>query len=303
MNALETASLTKVLGRAKVVNAVSMHVENGAIYGLVGDAGSGKTTLLSLASGLMAADTGEVILFGNRSTRYSRTRVGVMLGPQSTIGYLTALDNLMIKALASGLVDARARCIEVLDTLGVNDIKVRVRYSSVDQRVRIRIALALVNRPDLLLLDEPFVGLDSRSSLELSSTLLTLNEETGITIVMASRRIGWLQSMATHYGVLKQGRLQREVSMTRLLVECDGSIRLRTVDLPRVMVLLEESLGPDCIESCRDMMTGEDYLCIRDTDEYLLSGLLHDMDAEVLEMYRSRRSPEEVLLDGARDSS
>lgn len=180
MNALETASLTKVWGRVKAVNAVSMHVENGAIYGLVGDAGSGKTTLLSLASGLMAADTGEVILFGNRSTRYSRTRVGAMLGPQSTIGYLTALDNLMIKALASGLVDARARCIEVLDTLGVNDIKVRVRYSSVDQRVRIRIALALVNRPDLLLLDEPFVGLDSRSSLELSSTLLTLNKETGI---------------------------------------------------------------------------------------------------------------------------
>ncbi len=119
--------------------------------------------------------------------------------------------------------------------------KQKVRGFSLGMRQRLGLALALLGNPDVLLLDEPFNGLDPEATRAMRNLIVRLAQTFGITVVISSHVLDQLDRMATRYGVIANGRMVREMSAEEVAAECGGSLRVRTADSPRALAVLEEA--------------------------------------------------------------
>lgn len=261
MNAIETRGLSKVYGGRRVVSDCNMTVAAGDIYGFVGKNGAGKSTVMKMICGAVAPDGGEVVLFGGVSEGAAAgnvpggvgvggsaaggaatRRVGVLIEEPGLLPNLSAYRNLMAKALAWGIVDAPARCEEVLRLVGLQGAgKRKVRGFSLGMKQRLGLALALLGNPDVLLLDEPFNGLDPEATRAMRNLIVRLNQTLGITVVVSSHVLDQLDRMATRYGVIADGRLVRQMSAEEMAAECGCSLRVRTADTARALAILQEA--------------------------------------------------------------
>ncbi len=261
MNAIETRGLSKAYGGRRVVSDFDMTVAAGDIYGFVGKNGAGKSTVMKMICGVAAPSGGEVVLFGGAlegsgaGSAPSDTgvgdlvagsaairRIGVLIEEPGLLPNLSAYRNLMAKALAWGIVDAPARCEEVLRLVGLAGVgKRKVRGFSLGMKQRLGLALALLGNPDVLLLDEPFNGLDPEATRAMRNLIVRLNETLGITVVVSSHVLDQLDRMATRYGVIADGRLVRQMSAEEMAAECGRSLRVRTADTARALALLQEA--------------------------------------------------------------
>lgn len=261
MNAIETRGLSKAYGGRRVVSDFDMTVAAGDIYGFVGKNGAGKSTVMKMICGVAAPSGGEVVLFGGAlegsgaGSAPSDTgvgdlvagsaavrRIGVLIEEPGLLPNLSAYRNLMAKALAWGIVDAPARCEEVLRLVGLQGAgKRKVRGFSLGMKQRLGLALALLGNPDVLLLDEPFNGLDPEATRAMRNLIVRLNQALGITVVVSSHVLDQLDRMATRYGVIADGRLVRQMSAEEMAAECGRSLRVRTADTARALALLQEA--------------------------------------------------------------
>lgn len=261
MNAIETRGLSKAYGGRRVVSDFDMTVAAGDIYGFVGKNGAGKSTVMKMICGVAAPSGGEVVLFGGAlegsgaGSAPSDTgvgdlvagsaairRIGVLIEEPGLLPNLSAYRNLMAKALAWGIVDAPARCEEVLRLVGLAGVgKRKVRGFSLGMKQRLGLALALLGNPDVLLLDEPFNGLDPEATRAMRNLIVRLNQTLGITVVASSHVLDQLDRMATRYGVIADGRLVRQMSAEEMAAECGRSLRVRTADTARALALLQEA--------------------------------------------------------------
>ncbi|NBJ67475.1 ATP-binding cassette domain-containing protein [Adlercreutzia caecimuris] len=261
MNAIETRGLSKAYGGRRVVSDFDMTVAAGDIYGFVGKNGAGKSTVMKMICGVAAPSGGEVVLFGGAlegsgaGSAPSDTgvgdlvagsaairRIGVLIEEPGLLPNLSAYRNLMAKALAWGIVDAPARCEEVLRLVGLAGVgKRKVRGFSLGMKQRLGLALALLGNPDVLLLDEPFNGLDPEATRAMRNLIVRLNQTLGITVVVSSHVLDQLDRMATRYGVIADGRLVRQMSAEEMAAECGRSLRVRTADTARALALLQEA--------------------------------------------------------------
>lgn len=261
MNAIETRGLSKAYGRRRVVSDFDMTVAAGDIYGFVGKNGAGKSTVMKMICGVAAPSGGEVVLFGGAlegsgaGSAPSDTgvgdlvagsaairRIGVLIEEPGLLPNLSAYRNLMAKALAWGIVEAPARCEEVLRLVGLAGVgKRKVRGFSLGMKQRLGLALALLGNPDVLLLDEPFNGLDPEATRAMRNLIVRLNQTLGITVVVSSHVLDQLDRMATRYGVIADGRLVRQMSAEEMAAECGRSLRVRTADTARALALLQEA--------------------------------------------------------------
>ena len=261
MNAIETRGLSKAYGGRRVVSDFDMTVAAGDIYGFVGKNGAGKSTVMKMICGVAAPSGGEVVLFGGAlegsgaGSAPSDTgvgdlvagsaairRIGVLIEEPGLLPNLSAYRNLMAKALAWGIVDAPARCEEVLRLVGLAGVgKRKVRGFSLGMKQRLGLALALLGNPDVLLLDEPFNGLDPEATRAMRNLIVRLNQTLGITVVVSSHVLDQLERMATRYGVIADGRLVRQMSAEEMAAECGRSLRVRTADTARALALLQEA--------------------------------------------------------------
>ncbi len=261
MNAIETRGLSKAYGGRRVVSDFDMTVAAGDIYGFVGKNGAGKSTVMKMICGVAAPSGGEVVLFGGAlegsgaGSAPSDTgvggpvagsaavrRIGVLIEEPGLLPNLSAYRNLMAKALAWGIVDAPVRCEEVLRLVGLQGAgKRKVRGFSLGMKQRLGLALALLGNPDVLLLDEPFNGLDPEATRAMRNLLVRLNQTLGITVVVSSHVLDQLDRMATRYGVIADGRLVRQMSAEEMAAECGRSLRVRTADMARALALLQEA--------------------------------------------------------------
>lgn len=244
MNIIETHALTRDYGKMRAVDRLDMRVAAGEIYGFVGKNGAGKSTAMKMIAGLVRPTSGSVELFGaQRRAREGFSRGGALIEDPGILPTFSALENLMCKALALGVVRPNAHCRELLELVGLADTgSLRVKKFSLGMKQRLGLALALVGGPDLLLLDEPFNGLDPESTRAMRGALVRLNRERGVTMVISSHVLDQLDRMATSFGVIRSGRMVRELSMDDLHRECGNSIRIRTNDPARTLAILEEAL-------------------------------------------------------------
>mgnify|MGYP001624056930 FL=1 len=241
---LQTMALTKQYGRHRAVDQVSMHIKKGAIYGFIGRNGAGKTTTLRMISGLASPTAGEIELFGCRGRDLSRirSRVGCLIEGPGLYGSMSARDNLKMKSMLLG-VYKRGYEEELLDIVGLGGVgKKPVKRYSLGMKQRLGIALALVGEPDLLVLDEPINGLDPQGIAEVRDTVLKLNRERNMTILISSHILEELSKIATDYGIIHNGTLLQELTNEELMEKCSERLEV-TLDDPERAVPVMDRLG------------------------------------------------------------
>ena len=219
---VETADLThKFSDSETALNAVSLQVPEGSIYGFLGPNGAGKTTTLKLILGLLKKQKGAIRIFGkefetNRVETLRRT--GTMIESPSIYGHLTATENL--KILQKVYRCSTSRIGEVLRLVNLADTgSKRAAQFSLGMKQRLAIAIALLHSPDLLILDEPTNGLDPNGILEIRELLKNLNENHGITILVSSHLLPEIEKLATHIGIINRGVLRFQGTLFELLAK------------------------------------------------------------------------------------
>ncbi len=248
-NALVTRGLTKRYGNHLAVDHVDITIPKGEIYGLVGRNGAGKTTIIRMAAAQTVPTAGELELFGatgERELQKARSRTGAMVEIPSFYPYLTAKENLEYYRRQRGVAGSHV-VEDALRQVGLDDTgKKKFKAFSLGMKQRLGLALALMNRPDLLLLDEPINGLDPEGIVDFRNLLLELNRQYQITILISSHILSELQNLATCYGFIDQGRMLEQVSAGKLAEKCRDCLELRVDDAPRAAAILERQMG------CRD---------------------------------------------------
>ncbi len=247
---LVTCDLTRRYGSIMALNGVTITVCRGDIYGLVGRNGSGKTTLMRQITGQSTPTFGELELFGvSGSTLPSqRSRTGAMIETPSFSPFLTARENLEYYRLQRG-IPGKETVDEVLELTGLQHTgKKKFKAFSLGMKQRLGLALALMNHPDFLILDEPINGLDPEGVVEFRALMLKLNREEGVTILISSHILSELSSIATRYGFMEKGRLLEEISAADLHEKCRTCLRLTVDNGAKAAAVLESALGTSRLE-------------------------------------------------------
>lgn len=239
---LKTENLTKVYGKTKVVNAVSMHVKKGDIYGFIGKNGAGKTTFMRMITGMAAPTGGEIELFGKNDLEKQRKRIGSLIENPGIYPNMTARENLEVVRRSFGITDKNA-VDEMLEFVGLGGTdKKKVKNFSMGMKQRLGIAISLFRNPDFLILDEPINGLDPAGIKEIRDLLLKLNTERKITILISSHILGELSKVATRYGIIRDGSLVEEFEAGELNEKCRRCQKLSIDNLELAVTILEEKL-------------------------------------------------------------
>ncbi len=203
---LQTANLCKNFRKQCAVSNVSLCVEKNTVFGLLGANGAGKSTVLKMIAGILKPSSGTIDFDGQPWTREVLGDIGAFIETPPVYGNLTAYENLKVKAILLGVKEERIR--EVLDIVGLADTgKKRAGQFSLGMRQRLGIALALLNEPKLLILDEPANGLDPAGILELRGLLRGFPAR-GITVLLSSHILSEVQQTADHIGILSEGVLK-----------------------------------------------------------------------------------------------
>ena len=240
---LKTNALCKSYRNFSALNALTMHVPKGSIYGFVGRNGAGKTTLIRLICGLQLPTGGEFELYGRKNTapqiEQSRRRIGAVVENPALYLDMTAQDNLKQQYRVLGLPSYDG-IPELLKLVGLeNTGKKKARQFSLGMRQRLGIAVALCGSPDFLVLDEPINGLDPEGIIEIRELILKLNREKSITVLISSHILDELARLATHYGFIDSGRIIREMSAEELNAACRKCMRMTVTDTAALARVLD----------------------------------------------------------------
>ena len=244
MAVIQTRGLSKRYKDKWAVDHLDLQVEQGDIYGFIGQNGAGKSTTLKLLCGLARPTQGEALLF-DRPIRDSvaRRRVGALIEQPGLYPDLSGRENLQLYATLLGL-DSQARQVDkILETVGLPPKEKKlVKDYSMGMKQRLGVGLALLGGPDLLLLDEPINGLDPEGIREMRELLLGLNRERGLTILVSSHILGELSKIATRYGIIQQGRMVEQITAGELAQKCTDYLHLRAEQPQKAAALLERAL-------------------------------------------------------------
>ena len=202
----------------KTLDDINLEVEKGSIYGFLGPNGAGKTTTLRLLLGLLKKQQGSIHVFGKEFADHrieSLKKIGTLIEQPSLYGHLTARENLEIYRIIYNV--SKERIGEVLELVGLKDTgKKKAKQLSLGMKQRLSIAMALLHNPELLILDEPTNGLDPNGIIETRELIKKLNKENGVTIIVSSHILAEVERMATHVGIIHNGRLLFQGTLTEL---------------------------------------------------------------------------------------
>ena len=255
---LSTRKLSKRYGSKYALKDADIHIHQGDIYGLIGRNGAGKTTLLKLINSQMIPSAGTVVMQGQTMRLgQPRLRIGALVESPGLYPDYDARDNLLFKAIATGRnskahIDGLLKLVEMQDTG-----KKKAKQFSLGMKQRLGIALAMVEDPQLLILDEPINGMDPQGIKDIRETLVKINREMGTTILISSHILDELAKFATTYGIIKDGELIREFTRQQLEQDTRGSIEIRSPEIVKVRAALQ-GLGID-----QTSALGEDGLMLR----------------------------------------
>lgn len=240
---LTTNALGKQYKQFHALNGLSMHVPKGAIYGFVGRNGAGKTTLIRLICGLQEPTSGGFHLYGIENTDKnivkSRRRMGAVIETPAIYMDMTAKENLKQQYRILGLPSFDG-IEELLELVGLENAgKKKAKNFSLGMKQRLGIAIALAGDPDFLVLDEPINGLDPQGIIEIRELILKLNREHQITVLISSHILDELSRLATHYGIIDQGQMIKELSAEELEAACRKCSRIEVTDVKALSRVLD----------------------------------------------------------------
>lgn len=243
---LKTNNLTKQYNKNVVLDNVNITIKKGDIYGLIGRNGAGKTTLMKIITTLASPTSGTFELFNTCSENDelfdNKKRVGSLIEYPAFYPNLSAYDNLKYYTIQRGIVDKNQinKVLELVNLTGTG--KKKVKTFSLGMKQRLGIALAILNSPDFVILDEPINGLNPIGISELRDTFKKLSDN-GITLLISSHILSELYLLANEFGFLENGKLIKELSKEELDLECSKCLVIKTDDSKKVSVLLEKELN------------------------------------------------------------
>lgn len=238
--------VSKIYKHTVAVNDASFEIEKGKIYGFIGQNGAGKTTIIRIIAGMTHTTKGSICLFGESTGKKltkARKKLGCIIESPSLYPNMTAKDNMRMQQTIYGIKDDK-QIDEILEIVGLTDTgKKKARNFSLGMRQRLAIALALVNSPEFLVLDEPTNGLDPVGIKEVRNLLVKLNKERGITILVSSHILSELDQFATDYIIIHKGQILQQISAEELNKRTQKNIRIKVDDVERATGLLKEKFG------------------------------------------------------------
>ena len=224
------------------VDKVSISIQKGEIYGLIGENGAGKSTLMKMIAGLVEPSEGSIELFGIFVPQTERYRIGCVIESPALYAELTAKQNLEVFRKAYGL-SSKESVQQILKQVGLSQYENKiVKKFSLGMKQRLAIGVALLGNPDFLILDEPINGLDPTGIQDMRNFLLKLNREEHITIMISSHILGELSKIATKYGIIKNGKLIEEITAKELNEKCQCCLKIKASDTAQAAILIEKNL-------------------------------------------------------------
>ena len=235
--------LCKSYKKQEVLHDFSLTVERGHICGLIGPNGAGKTTIMKILAGFFFPSKGELELFGSpENLDDSRARMSFMIEQPIIAGSMTARENLEYIRYLRGYPDER-RIDEILDLIGLaNTGKKRAAKFSLGMKQRLGIGMALLPKPEVMVLDEPVNGLDPEGIVEVRQLIKRMQEEWGVTVLISSHLLSELSELCTDFSIISHGSLIENLSREELLIRCRNHIALRTDDINKTAAILEDKL-------------------------------------------------------------
>jgi ABC-type multidrug transport system ATPase subunit len=218
---VETRLLNKSFKQFQAVSDLSFSINKGEIYGFLGQNGAGKSTVMRMLTGLIYPDSGTILIngapFSNRA-RHLLSCTSAIIERPDMYGYLSGWDNLKIYSAFNTAKATQARLWEVLDIVGLRGReKDLVKAYSQGMKQRLAIAIALVSKPELLILDEPTNGLDPQGIADMRRLILQLNQAFNTTVLISSHLLYEIQQVASHMVVLHKGKKIVEGALSKLL--------------------------------------------------------------------------------------
>jgi ABC-type multidrug transport system ATPase subunit len=249
--AVRTVALTRAFGKQIAVNAVDLAVPRGAVYGFLGPNGSGKTTTIRMLLGLLAADAGQIEVLGEPMPRAANRvlpRVGALIEGPAFHPYISGRQNLRRLDESDATADpatSTRRIGEALARVGLTAAAgKKYRNYSLGMKQRLGLAAALLQPRELLILDEPTNGLDPQGTREVRKLVRELAED-GSTVLVSSHLLSEIEQVATHVGMMLDGRLVRQGTLAEVLADGAPTVRITTPDLGLATATLHRlGLGP-----------------------------------------------------------
>jgi len=243
---LKTNNLTKSYHGVNALHDVSVTLEAGKIYGLIGQNGSGKTTLMRIVAGHSFPTSGSIELFGHtgeKALHQERKRLGCMIEYPSVTPNMTAQENLKLHRIMRGIPNKEIEN-ELLEIVGLSDTKKKkAKNFSLGMKQRLGIAIALLSNPEFLLLDEPINGLDPLGVVEIRNLLKKLCEEREMTILISSHNLPELYQMATDYIIIHKGQIKQTLTLAQLEERCKNHLLIRCDQPGKLVSVLEMKLN------------------------------------------------------------
>lgn len=293
MNAIEIKGLTKNFGDKQALKGLDMAVPMGAIYGFIGENGSGKSTTEKLICGLLVPSGGTIKLFGREYTDADvRAKVGVLIEAPGCFPNYSVWNNMMLQAANLNIPNAVEEVKKTLKMVRMEGAASnKYKNCSLGMKQRIGIAMALLGQPALLVLDEPINGLDADGMRIMREVLVDITKNYQCTVVVSSHILGELEKIATHYGIVRGGKMIKEMTADELDAGCRTYVALQTKDMNRTKALL----------ACKYSRVEEDesgYIRVYDAKEpEEIVTYLYESNILVNELQTAKISLEEYYID------
>ncbi|MCR4775793.1 MAG: ABC transporter ATP-binding protein [Saccharofermentans sp.] len=291
---LKVNGLTRKYGSKTALNNVTFSVEKGRIYGFIGENGAGKTTAIRAITGLSEVPEGTLELFGasdRKSILKARKKMGYLVEHPILSMNETAQTNLRMQQILYGHKD-EAKIKKTLERVGLGDVgRKKVKNFSLGMKQRLGIAMAVINDPEILILDEPVNGLDPMGMVAVRELLKSLCNEDGITIVISSHILAELYQLVTDYIIISHGEIIEQISKEELDKKCTSYILIETEQPQKALEVLE---------SCglRDVEIDGDTIKIHDNvEEKQVAMIMFNASIILTQLTRYEKSLEDHYIE------
>lgn len=244
---IETRNLNKKFGNFQALKNLNLNIEEGNIYGLVGPNGAGKSTLLKILAGHINKSDGTLKIFEKESQEdlnKARSQMGFLIENAAFYDYMTGKQNLIYIAKLKGLDPKNEDIWDLCKTFKIDDsLNKKVKSYSTGMKQRLGMVAATMNRPKILVLDEPINGLDPQGIVELRNFIKKINLEWSTSIIISSHILSELSVVANKFAFIKKGELIEEISLEKLHEKSKRyyELEFEDPDLKKALPILEEN--------------------------------------------------------------